>query len=41
LVLRGSDEVAHSRFLGQIGLERRRLDSATAQVFGRFGRFLG
>ena len=40
-VLRAVDEIADSRFLGKVGLERHRLDSAAAQVFDRFGRFLG
>ena len=41
VVLHAADEVADSRFLGQVGLERHRLDSAATQVFDRFGRFLG
>ena len=41
VVLHATDEVADSRLLGQVGLERHRLDSAAAQVFDRFGRFLG
>ena len=40
-VLHAPDEVADRLFVGQVGLERHRLDSAAAQVFDRFGRFLG
>ena len=41
VVLHAADEVADSRFLGQVGLERHGLDSAATQVFDGFGRFLG
>jgi hypothetical protein len=41
VVMRAMDEVADSRFLRQVGLERHRLDSAAAQVFDRFSRFFG
>ena len=40
-VLRGPEEVVDRLFVSQVGLERNRLDTATAQVFDRFGRFLG
>ena len=41
VVLHAADEFDDSRFLGQVGLERHRLDPAATQVFDRFGRFLG
>ena len=41
VVPHAADEVADRRLLGQVGLERRRIDPAAAQVFDRLGRFPG